>query len=74
MKVVARSATYEVEVGPGECPQLPDDIARQFEAGTWIVTVRAKEADAEEVVRDYSALLGGYSEEDEGLYDDVQAR
>lgn len=74
MKIKARSATYEVEVAPGECLSIPEEVARLFSAGTWIVEVRAKDADSDEVVRDYSALLAAYSGEDDGLYDDVPAR
>ena len=50
---------------------IPEEFGRQFEAGTWIIHVMPKGTDADEVVRDYSALLSGYSEEDEGLYDDA---
>jgi len=70
MKALPRSVTYEVEVGPGECLRLPDELVGQFHEGTWVLTIRAKDAEADRVY-DYEALLAGYSEEDEGLYDDA---
>lgn len=69
MKTTAKAATYEIEVGPGECLRLPDEVARQFEEGVWVLTVRSKSLDLEHF-RDHTAFLSGYSDEDEGLYDD----
>ena len=75
MRVSALPVTYEyeVEIGPGETLRLPEELTSQFTEGTWILSVRAKDNDADEVIRDYSALLAAYCEEDEGLYDDVPA-
>jgi hypothetical protein len=70
MKVVPRSVTYEVEVGPGECLRLPDDLAAQFPEGTWVLTITAK-GTGDERFYDHEALLAGYSDDDEGLYDDA---
>ena len=49
--------------------RLPEELARHFSEGTWIVSVRAKGMDAE-YFRVHEGLVAGYSEEDEGLYDD----
>ena len=71
MKAVPLSATYAIEVGPGECLRLPDEVARQFEAGTWILSIHAKDDYyANEPLRDHSPFLASYNADDEGLYDD----
>ena len=69
MKATPVSAADEIEVGPGECLRLPDDVAKQFAEGTWILSISAKDS-FEEHSRDRSSFLSAYSEEDEGLYDD----
>lgn len=71
MKATAKSATYEIEVGPGECLRIPDELTRQFAEGVWVFSVHAKGSEEDEFVRDYSSLLAGYGPEDEGLYDDA---
>jgi hypothetical protein len=69
MKATTQAATVEIEIGPGECLRLPDDLARQFSEGTWILSIRAKGLDAEHF-RVHEGFFAGYSDEDEGLYDD----
>ena len=71
MKLRVLEATFEVEVGAGEALAIPEDIARLFGAGTWVLDIRPKDEDADEIVRDHSAFLNGYGPEDEGLYDDL---
>lgn len=69
MKATAKSATYEIEVGPGECLRIPDELTRQFAEGVWVFTIHSKDLE-DDYYRDHSAFLSSYSDEDEGLYDD----
>ncbi len=71
MKATPLEVAYEIVVEPGESLKLPDEVSVQFQEGTWVLTVRARAAD--ESYRDHSSFLSGYSEDDEGLYDDVPA-
>jgi hypothetical protein len=72
MKATTLHATIEIEVGPGESLVLPDEIARQFSEGTWVLSIYSKD-ERDERLRDHSAFLNGYCDEDEGLYDDAES-
>lgn len=64
--------TYDVELRPGETLSLPKDIAEILGPGHWLVTI--KPAHSSDSIRDHSAFLNSYVQEDEGLYDDDSAR
>lgn len=74
MKAVARSLSYEIQLGPEESLSLPAELAACIRGGTWIVSVRPKDDWDDEAARDHSSFLSGYSDEDEGLYDDAPSR
>ncbi len=59
----------EIELGPGEKLSLPEEITERVGEGRWLVTVQPAETSGATCT--HQAFLGGYSPEDEGLYDDV---
>lgn len=63
--------TFEVDLETGEKLELPESLTENLGAGKWLVTIQPKFAAN---VRDHSAFLNSYSEEDEGLYDDYPSR
>jgi len=65
--------SYEIELGPGERLALPEELIASIPPGTWILSLRPKDAAGDETERDRSAFLSGYAPEDEGLYDDAPA-
>ena len=73
-KAIPVSLTYQVEVGPGEHLELPEELVQSVGEGVWLVTVRPCEPAEPGAIRDHSSFLRGYMAEDEGLYDDPQAR
>lgn len=67
--------TYEIELKKGEAFSLPKEAIKQLKTGKWLISIRpaAKELDFRPI-RGHGAFLNGYTEEDEGLYDDYTRR
>jgi len=67
--------SYEVEVRPGEKLTLPQTLVDSVGAGRWVITVATSEqagsSPRNAPVRSHDAFVKGYSQEDEGLYDDL---
>lgn len=61
---------YEVTLEPGEKLALPESVADVIGEGQWLITIRSIGGPP---IRDHSAFLRSYVEEDEGLYDDCQS-
>ncbi len=70
MKAEPLRITYRVEVAPGECLELPEDIRACVGEGSWLVTVEPAPPGGG-LFRDHEAFLRSYAPEDEGLYDDL---
>ena len=67
--------TYEIIVQEGESFMLPEEAARQIKPGRWLLTIQpATTSNNSTRIRNHSGFLNGYSEADEGLYDDYSAR
>ncbi|HEX8396955.1 MAG TPA: hypothetical protein VF644_05990 [Pyrinomonadaceae bacterium] len=62
---------FEVYLENGEKLKLPEQLVENLGAGKWLITIQPK---ASESIRTHDAFLNGYSEEDEGLYDDYPSR
>jgi hypothetical protein len=64
----------EVEVKPGQKLTLPEEVVNRLAPGKYSIAIIPTEELSERPIRDHSALLNGYSPEDEGLYDDLVSR
>lgn len=73
-KSIPVSLTYQIEVGPGEHLELPDELIQSVGEGVWLITIRPCGSAEPEAIRDHTSFLSGYVAEDEGLYDDPEAR
>ena len=69
MKSSLINLTYEIEIQSGETLTLPQSLIDQVGEGNWIISIKPKSSQTEEI-RIHNAFLNGYAEEDEGLYDD----
>jgi len=75
MQSVLANLTYEIELKEGEAFSLPDEIMKLLKAGKWLISIRPASAQSNgNTARGHGAFLNGYSEADEGLYDDYTAR
>ena len=63
--------TFEVDLETGEKLELPKDLIESLGAGKWLVTIQPKNF---EQIKNHTAFLNSYAEEDEGLYDDYPSR
>ena len=63
--------TFEVDLETGEKFELPKNLIENLGAGKWLVTIQPK---TDQPVRNHSAFLNSYAEEDEGLYYDYPSR
>lgn len=68
MKSSLINLTYEIEIRSGETLILPQSLLDQVGEGSWIISIQPKSPQAE--IRVHNAFLNGYTQEDEGLYDD----
>ena len=67
--------SVDIELAPGEKLILPPSIVDSIGPGHWLITISPVDSGhISEAVRDHSAFLNGYAPEDEGLYDDFEAR
>ena len=65
----------EIDLQPGEQLRLPPAVVDRVGPGHWLVTITPLPPTATPgPVRDHTAFLNSYVEEDEGLYDDYPAR
>ena len=69
MKSSLINLTYEIEIQSGETLNLPQSLVDQIGEGSWIINIQPKSPQTEKI-RVHNAFLNGYTEEDEGLYDD----
>ena len=60
--------TFEVDLETGEKLELPKNLIENLGAGKWLVTIQPKTV---EQIKNHSAFLNSYAEDDEGLYDDL---
>lgn len=67
--------SVDIKLAPGEKLSLPPSVVDSIGPGHWLITISPIGADdVTEAVRDHTAFLNGYAPEDEGLYDDFEAR
>ena len=71
MRIESLHRKYRVQIDESDRKRLPEALQDVFLEGEWLVTVEpAAEDDA---IRNHDAFLAGYSDEDDGLYDDLAA-
>ena len=71
MKVETLQRKYRVQLDESDRPHLPEPLREVLAEGDWLVTVES--APDDDAIRNYDAFLQSYSDDDEGLYDDLAA-
>ncbi|MGI8925349.1 MAG: hypothetical protein ACR2HN_01730 [Tepidiformaceae bacterium] len=70
MKAAPVRFVYRVEVEEGEKLCLPEMLVEAVPAGEWLITIEPV-ASGDGAIRNYDAFPRSYSDEHEGLYDDL---
>jgi hypothetical protein len=74
MNTQLNEIVYAITLKPGEPLSLPEGAANILGPGDWLVSIRPAGEPMGDSQRDHSAFLASYAPEDDGLYDDFQAR
>ncbi len=75
MESLLVNLTYEVELKEGEVFSLPEEAVKHIPPGKWWISITpAPQQNNGKQVRDHSAFLNSYTDEDEGIYDDYPTR